>query len=259
MTGDNRDLTPRLPPAFRLVAQETVDSTNAAARRLAEAGAEDGTVVWARAQTQGRGRRGRDWISPAGNLYASLVLRPETGLQTASQLGFAAALALLEALGRLMPPLAEVTLKWPNDVLLNERKVAGVLLESVVDAGGCMEALILGVGLNVVSAPTHVSYPVTCLSDEGAGAEVTPEALLEAFAPHFQAWVNRWLDEGFGPLRQAWLARARGLGEPVTVRLPRETLCGTFQDLDAEGALVLRRESGAVQRIHVGDVFFGRG
>lgn len=249
---------PRLPPAYRLLSFERVDSTNEVAKRSVGDGAEDGTLIWAREQTAGRGRRGRTWYSPRGNLYASLVLRPGLDLHTTSQLGFAASLALLEALGRLMPPLLEVRLKWPNDVLINDRKVAGFLMETMSRPEGEFDALILGIGANVAVAPTDTPYAATSLREEGAGSEVTDAALLEAFAPHFMTWVNRWLDEGFEPVRRAWMARAKGIGEPINVRLPDETLSGTFRDLDENGALVLRQASGMEQRIHVGDVFFGR-
>ena len=123
-----------LPPAYRLVALDTAESSNDEARRLAEAGAEEGTLVWVREQTAGRGRQGRDWSSPPGNLYFSLILRPDCPAGEAATLGLAAALALGEALGKLMPPLSEVHYKWPNDVLLNRRKVSGLLLEAQLDA-----------------------------------------------------------------------------------------------------------------------------
>lgn len=252
--------TPRLPPAYRLVALDSVDSTNAEALRRARDGAEDGTVVWAREQTQGRGRRGRGWTSPPGNLYVSLVLRPEVDMPAAAQLGFVAAVALVEALGSLLPPLVEVALKWPNDLLVNDRKAAGILLESETAPDGGLQALILGLGVNIAQYPDdpESSYPPTSLRAEGAGGELDDAALLEAFGRYFLAWVNRWLDEGFPPVRAAWKARARGMGDSIEVRLPNETLHGTFRDLDTEGRLVLDTGTGAPRRISVGDVFFGR-
>lgn len=249
---------PRLPPAYSLVALDSVDSTNAEALRQARTGAPDGTLVWALEQTAGRGRRGRAWASPRGNLYLSLVLRPEAELATASQLGFAAALALVEALGSLAPPLLEVTVKWPNDVLVNGRKAAGILLESQTAPDGGLEALILGVGVNIEHYPEDTPFPATSLRAEGAGGDITPAMLLEAFARHFQSWVNRWLDDGFGPVRRTWLAWASGLGEAIEVRLPNATRRGRFRDLDAQGQLVLETADGRTERISVGDVFFGR-
>jgi BirA family biotin operon repressor/biotin-[acetyl-CoA-carboxylase] ligase len=245
---------PKLPPAYRLQAYDSLSSTNDEARRLAVAGADEGTLVWALEQTGGRGRRGRSWVSPRGNLYLSVVLRPDGALSEAAQLGFVAALAVVDALGSVMPPMTEVRLKWPNDVLVGERKVAGLLLESVPDADGGLDALVLGVGLNVASAPEGTTYPATCLAEEG-GRDVSVESLLQAWARHFLTRVNRWTDEGFAPIRTAWLNRAKGPGETIEVRLPERSITGTFRDLDEAGALLLDTPTG-VERITAGDVFF---
>ena len=247
---------PKLPPAYRLVALDRVVSTNDEALRLAAEGAEDGTLVWAREQTGGRGRQGRTWSSPPGNLYFSLVLRPDCAPAEAAQLGFVAGLALGEAIGSVAPPMIEVTFKWPNDLLLNGRKGAGILLESRSDPDGALECLILGVGVNLAHFPEDTSFPATSLRFEGA-TEVEVVALLEAFGRSFMSWANRWLDDGFVPVRRAWLHHAHGLGEEIEVRLPRETLKGTFKDLDERGVLVLELPDGARREISAGDVYFG--
>lgn len=246
---------PRLPPAYRLVARDSVASTNAEAARLAADGAEDGTLVWARQQTAGRGRHGRDWDSPPGNLYLSLVLRPECPVNRAAQLGFAAALAVGDAVGSVGPALLEITYKWPNDVLLNDRKVAGILLESRTDSGGSLDWLVLGVGVNVASHPKEVRTPATDLRFEGAPPAVDAVDVLESFARHFMAWTNRWLDDGFAPLRRAWLNHAHALGEEIEARLPRETLRGTFRDIDEHGALVLELRDGTRRVVTAGDIY----
>lgn len=249
---------PSLPPAFRLVALECVGSTNDEARRLvADADAEDGTLVWAREQTGGRGRLGRDWNSPRGNLYLSLILRPECPLSEAVQLGFVAAIALCDAIGTVMPPMAEAQVKWPNDILVNDCKIAGFLLETVLSSDGSMQALLLGMGVNVRHYPEDARYPATSLRAAGAASDVDEVAVLEAFSRHFLKWTNRWLDEGFSPVRANWLHRAKGRGERIEVRLPNETLHGVFRDLDEAGALCLDREDGGdLRRIYAGDVFF---
>jgi len=247
----------RLPPAYRLVALDKVESTNDEAIRLAEAGAEDGTLVWAREQSKGRGRRGRSFVSPPGNLYLSLVLRPECEVATAAQLSFVAALGVGDAIGSVAPALLEVTYKWPNDVLLNGRKVSGILLESRTEATGRLEWLVLGVGVNVRSHPEDTSFPATSLAFEGTPSSVTEVELLQAFSRHFLAWVNRWLEDGFPPVRQAWLSHAHKRGETIEVRVPKETLTGTFADLDADGALILEMPDGARRQITAGDVYFG--
>ena len=249
-----------LPPAYRLVALESVASTNDEAKRLAREGAEDGTLVWAREQASGRGRGGRNWASPRGNLYLSLLLRPECPASRAAELGFVAAVALGAALASLVPPLCPINYKWPNDVLLGERKVAGILIETESglqsQPGAPLEWMVLGLGVNVQHYPEDTEFLATSLRFEGAD-DVTVEAVLGRFALYFLDWTNRWMDEGFAPVRAEWKERGLGMGRKIRVRLPRETLRGKFIDLDADGALLLDPEKGGgVRRITAGDVFF---
>jgi BirA family biotin operon repressor/biotin-[acetyl-CoA-carboxylase] ligase len=249
--------TPKLPPAYRLRAYDGLPSTNDEARRLVlQDDAEDGTLVWAQEQTAGRGRRGRCWTSPRGNLYVTAILRPDGTVGEAAQLGFAAALALVDALGHLMPPLTEVRLKWPNDVLVNDRKVAGILLETVIDSDGSFRGLLLGLGVNIADAPDDTAFPATALHWESAGRGIGPEDLLEPWAKHFLTWVNRWVDDGFQPLRRQWLAYAHPQGQQLRVRLPNREVHGTFHDMDDAGGLVIDTQHGR-ERLSVGDVFFG--
>jgi BirA family biotin operon repressor/biotin-[acetyl-CoA-carboxylase] ligase len=250
-------VTPKLPPAFDLVALERVDSTNEAAKRLAKDGAEDGTLVWALEQTAGRGRGGRGWASPPGNLYCSVLTRPDCGLDQVAELGFAACLGVGGALGGLVPPLTDLNYKWPNDVLLNRRKAAGVLLESATRPDGALDYLVIGVGVNVSSCPEDTAFPATSLAAEGAGS-VEVATVLEGFCRQFLTWVNRWLDDGFAPLRREWLGRATGLGQAIEVhRGDGVTLHGTFRGLDERGALHLEEADGTTRTVQYGDVFFG--
>jgi BirA family transcriptional regulator, biotin operon repressor / biotin---[acetyl-CoA-carboxylase] ligase len=244
---------PRLPVAYRLLSYDRLASTNDEAKRLARNGAEDGTVVWAREQSAGHGRRGRQWVGLPGNLFVSFILRPDCRLAEASQLGFVAALALGDAIGAFTPPLTQLRCKWPNDVLLNGRKFAGILLESETGTSGTLDWLILGVGVNVVAHPPGTDYPATSLRAEGCGA-LDAGTVLEAFARSFLIWHERWTEEGFAPVRTAWLQRAVGIGEAITVRLDREEIEGRFVGLDADGALTLATEAGN-RRIAAGDVF----
>ncbi len=246
----------KLPPAYRLIAMDSVGSSNDEAKILADAGADEGTLVWAQEQTKGRGRQGRTWHSPRGNLYLSLVLRPDCPLADAAQLGFVAALAMGDAIGSIAPPMLEVTYKWPNDVLVHERKVAGLLLESKSAAGGALEWLILGIGVNIQSHPDDARFPATNLIFESVGPEVNDALLLEAFSRHFLTWVNRWTEDGFAPIRRAWLSHAHGVGEAIEVRLAKDTLRGTFRDLDETGALILELPDASRRVVTAGDVLF---
>ena len=246
-----------IPSLYNLIKYDTIGSTNAEAVTLANKGEDivpDGTLIWSLEQTSGRGRRGRDWQSPKGNLYTSLILRPEVPLQKAAQLGFVASLAVYDALGNIGPAGHQVHCKWPNDVLLNEKKVAGILLES---SGGTKvdhpDWIVLGMGLNVAWHPDNTEFPSTSLR-----FEAWPNSLNEvisAYTKSFLSWTNRWLDDGFAPIRKDWMWRCKGIGEEIEVRLENETLIGIFEDMEEDGALRLNVR-GKTQRILAGDVFF---
>jgi BirA family transcriptional regulator, biotin operon repressor / biotin---[acetyl-CoA-carboxylase] ligase len=245
---------PRLPPGYRLRCYDSVGSTNEEAKCLARSGAPEGSVIWALEQTAGRGRRGRAWISPRGNLYLSLILRPDCSVGGAAQLGFVAALAVGGALRALEPRVERLGYKWPNDVLLNGRKIAGVLLESEMIAPGKPSFVVVGVGVNLTASPRGTEFPATSIMEEGLGA-VLPEAMLEAFIDHFQSWFATWRAEGFAPVRAGWLADATiARGEPIQVRLDRIAMGGRFLDIDHNGNLLLDC-AGERRSIAAGEVF----
>jgi BirA family biotin operon repressor/biotin-[acetyl-CoA-carboxylase] ligase len=244
---------PSLPDGFHLHSFDAVGSTNDEAKALARAGAPEGALVWAREQKSGRGRRGRVWQSPPGNLYLSLVMRPEGPPSDAAQLGFVAALGMGDGLAALCGPALRPRYKWPNDLLAGGKKLAGILLESETATLDRVDFVVIGAGVNIKSAPRDVEFPATSLAAEGI-AGVTPRALLEAFVRHFDRWARRWRAEGFAPVRAAWLGSAGGLGERIRVRLERQTLEGRFLDLDEAGALVLDAAGGS-RRITAGEVF----
>ncbi len=226
---------PVLPDGWQLVALDSVGSTNDAAARLADAGAPEGTIVWAREQTGGRGRRGRVWASPIGNLYTSTILRPECLAARAAELGFVAALAVAD----IVPVGRSVRLKWPNDVLVDGGKVAGILLESAIAQNGAVQHVVAGVGVNVGFAPQlqEMRYP-------GAALGGTVEAALEKFAAAFAARLVEWRRQGFAAVRANWLAKAGPLGAEVDVKLGNELVRGRFNGVDREGALLLETASG---------------
>jgi BirA family transcriptional regulator, biotin operon repressor / biotin---[acetyl-CoA-carboxylase] ligase len=244
---------PRLPASYRLVPYDTVDSTNDEAKRVARAGAEEGTLVWGIEQTAGRGRRGHAWASPPGNLYASLILRPGCPLDQAAQLGFVAALAVGDTLGSICERLDGLSYKWPNDVLVRGRKIAGILLESELGEGEAPRFVVIGVGINLVSSPRDAAFPATSIAEEDLGT-VSPGAALEGFARHFQAWAEHWREEGFGPVRAAWRSHAVALGESIRVHLEPATLHGRFLDIDQHGALLLE-SAGEIRHISAGEIF----
>jgi BirA family biotin operon repressor/biotin-[acetyl-CoA-carboxylase] ligase len=242
-----------LPSFYRLLRRDLIASTSDEAKSLAAKGAAEGTLVWARAQSKGHGRQGRVWASPPGNLYVSLVLRPSVPVAVAAQLSFVAALAVGEAC-RDAAPDAEITFKWPNDVLLAGRKLAGILLESQAQPDGSLAWLVLGVGINLATYPVNATYPATALS--ATGADVSAEAMLAPLARHFLRRYEQWQNgRGFSTLRAAWLAQAQGMGQGIRVSLPQVELSGVFAGLDQDGALLLETATGN-RRIDAGEVFF---
>lgn len=247
---------PELPAGYRLVAHDALDSTSDEARRLAAAGEADGAVIWARRQTAGRGRQGRRWESPAGNLYCSLIVRPQCAPAVAAQLTFVAALALGDAVGAVLPASVDLRYKWPNDVLLDGAKVAGILLESAGATGTGLDWVVVGCGLNIAECPeTGTDYPVTSLRNAGV-AGVAVEDMVLRFVAGFAVWRERWTAAGLGAVREAWLARAARVGEDIVVRLPGDELKGRFTGLDESGALLLDLADGSRRTVTAGDVFF---
>lgn len=235
-----------------------LDSTNAEALRRAAAGATAPLWLLALEQTAARGRRGRSWAQPPGNFAASLLLFAESSA-AAAQRSFVAALglfdALIDATGR--PEL--FALKWPNDVLLTGRKLAGILLETGGPAGGPL-ALAMGFGVNLRAAPgaealePGATPPISLV--DGAGVSLPPPEFLDLLAPAVDVWERRYRTDGFAPLRAAWLARAARLGETMTARLPGREIEGRFETIDDTGALVLVTAEGRVA-LPAGEVFFG--
>lgn len=235
---------------YRRVAFDRVASTNDEARRFAEAGAAEGLAVTGEIQTAGRGRHGRSWISPHGNLYVSFLLRPPVQPAQAGEFGFGVSTAVAETVERLAPG-AGAKCKWPNDVLAEGKKIAGILLESR-GTPERLDWLIAGIGLNVAEAPAQTTSPATSLAALGSGASV--ERALEVLAQRLDDWYRRWCNEGFAPLRQAWLARAHALGGTLRVRRNGDEREGTFVGLDPGGALVLELANGKRETISYGDV-----
>lgn len=229
----------------------------AAAARLA-ASAVAPTWVLALQQTAGRGRRGRDWRDPPGNFAATLSLRPRGGPAEVALFSFVAALALHEALATVAGPQARLAIKWPNDVLLNGGKVAGILLESH-GAGQGVGQLLIGIGVNLVAAPEAATLapgavaPVALAPE--TGARLAPEEFLTYLAAAFARWQAQFETYGFAPIRTAWLARAARLGHEVTARTGVESRAGIFETIDETGAMVLQTAHGRVA-IAAADVFF---
>ena len=245
---------PELPLGMSLVARETVNSTNNEAKFLASSGnAPEGTVVWAKEQTAGKGRMSRSWVSPQGNLYSSIILRPDTSLADAAQIGFLPALAVGELLTQI-PYTSSYAFKWPNDVLLNQKKVSGILLESGSWNETNSNWLVVGCGINLAHSPKETRFPATSIFEE-TGKKLNVGEALSIYCTFFLAWYKRYCREGFSVVRNAWLQRAHGLQKPLTAEYGEKTWNGRFIGLNRKGGLELETETG-IHTVQAGDVYF---
>jgi BirA family biotin operon repressor/biotin-[acetyl-CoA-carboxylase] ligase len=243
-----------LPEFYTLVTRDRVTSTNDDAKDLAAGGAAEGTLVVAETQTAGRGRRGKPWSSPPGNLYMSVVMRPDCPPATAVQLGFVAGVALWDAIADVDHPGIPLKLKWPNDVLLDGRKVAGILLESATAADGRLDWVVIGIGVNTEHYPKDAVWPAADL--DGTRDRPAPHALLPLVATYLLDYYLLWDSEGFGPIRNLWLEESYfAPGDRVTVGSGETAIEGVFEAIDENGALVLRLASGEARTISYGEVF----
>ena len=242
--------------AGRIVLPE-IDSTNAEGFRRA-ATLPGPAWILAGVQTAGRGRRARPWSSPPGNFHGTLVLKPSEPPETVALRSFAAALALRDAFVDLTGLPQGFALKWPNDVLCNGGKIAGILLESQ-GLNTPDPVLCIGIGVNLIAAPDPSQVepgalpPVSLLQE--TGLRITPEAFLEALAPAWAAWESTFRRNGFAPLREKWLTHAARLGEPIRARTGTDSREGVFEGIDAAGNLILRMAQGPVA-IPAAEVFF---
>ena len=245
------------PAGYGLRVLDEVDSTLSEAARIAPelSGPE---WILARRQTAARGRRGRAWVAPEGNLSATLVMRTDDAPAMAALRSFVAALALFDAVVDCLGRADGVALKWPNDVLLNGGKLAGILLESAGRGQGVTH-LAIGIGVNLADAPPPSEVedgalrPVSLAGEHGVA--ITPDTFLQHLVGHFDRYERQMRDFGFDPIRTAWLARAAKLGEVITARTGQSEVTGTFQTVDTDGNLVLETAKGR-QTIAAADIYF---
>jgi len=230
---------------FTVWHHEQIGSTNDEARRLAQEGAPHGTVVHADEQTAGRGRLSHTWFSPAGNLYLSILLRTGEPISRAAELSFLAALAVADTVEALLPRQIRAMLKWPNDALVNGAKIAGILLEQVDDA------TIIGIGLNVLEAPSNVAYKTTTIVANGGIASV--DGARDILLDRLGNYLSVWREEGFEPIREQWLNRSYPIGAAIRANAGGQSTAGHFAGLDVDGALLLDTPQGR-QRIVAGEV-----
>lgn len=237
-----------LPAGWRLRVEDSLASTSDLLLRLAAAGEPEGLAVLARRQTAGRGREGRGWSSPDGNLFVSVLLRPGGPAREAAGYALLGAVALAETLDAFLPDPAALRLKWPNDLLLGDAKIAGMLCESAADADGGLDFLVIGLGANLAVAPELPDRPTARLPVPAA-----PEAVAIRLLHRIEAWRGRLAVEGLAPLVAAWMARGPEMGARLTLRAGAAVTAGLYLGLDADGALLLEVD-GRVRRCVAGEI-----
>lgn len=237
-----------------------LESTNLKAHELAQKG--EFGPLWIRAgkQTKGRGRQGRQWISQNGNLYATLLISLPVKPITAMQVSFITALAVYEASAKCLDkPSPNLTLKWPNDVLLADEKLAGILIETIKTHSVDKTCLAIGCGVNINSAPDNTSYGATCLNDH-AKTQITAQTLLTQIDISMNHWLDIWgYGDNFSSIINAWQDRAQSIGKQVSIINGNDVITGIFKGLAPDGALILSLPSGKQQLFHAGDVSFRTG
>ena len=241
---------PTVPAGYRLHSFVTIDSTNAEALRRIADGAPGGDILWAGEQSGGRGRRGRLWCSPPGNLYVTITASAPAD-RLVGQLAFVAALGAGEAVRELLASPDKLQYKWPNDLMLDGRKLGGILIEA--SPRGQSNLVAIGLGLNVAVSPSGLG----AVSLKEIGVVVSVREILQAVCQSFDHWYRVWLQEGFAPVRERWLDAAHRTGDRIDVRFPDDTtIDGSFRGIDLNGALILEQPDGKTDLIAAGEVFF---
>lgn len=227
---------------YHLLTYDVLDSTNEEAKRLAVAGGQHGAVIWANEQSEGRGRNDKKWHSFPGNLHFSLLLQPKLDFDILPQLSFVTSLALFRTVRTLVETDSEITIKWPNDLLLNGAKLAGILLETYSHNKIQEPWVIIGVGLNIENCPDDIDYPVTSLKDAGLEI-VSAKIVLTRFLNMFENLYDEWIENGFQAIRQKWLTHAAYLHEIITLQYGDEKITGEFSSIDKFGNIMMRIKS----------------
>lgn len=239
---------------YNLLMFEEIDSTNEEAKRLAKSGVSGNFVIWSKAQSAGKGSHGRYWNSAYGNLYLSLLIWPNFKAKQAAQLSLLTAVSISNFLTKFNKDDKLIQHKWPNDVLINDKKFAGILLESAIK-NNIVDWLIIGVGINLVSAPNLCSYQTTYLHKEGY-SKLLLDQLLNEFMKSFDYYFNKWLQEGFEDIRKEWLAKCLKLNEVITISVGRERISGVLEDLTSEGYLKLVLPGGQICFVSAGEILY---
>jgi len=242
----------RLKKPFNLKYFDSVESTNDAAASFASQGCKPWTIVCANEQKKGKGRLGRKWISKKGNIFFSIILKPDLKVNHTPQLNFVASLAIYDTLRPFLPREVAFNFKWPNDLLLNEKKFCGILIETSF-IGDTLDWLVLGIGINVLSFPKGTIFPATSLKEMGC-KDLSDESFLQRFLENFKKYFVSWEVEGFNRVKRAWLKKAYRLNENISLNMNSKKIIGKFIGIDNSGQIILKLNTEKKKIFNVGDI-----
>jgi BirA family biotin operon repressor/biotin-[acetyl-CoA-carboxylase] ligase len=248
--------TPVLPGSYELRMLTEVDSILEATAKLAADGADEGTLVWARSQTNARTRRGHHWEAPEGNLHCGLVLQPDYDNITAQQLCTVATVAAGAAVAERVAPMTGLGYRWPGDLLVNELLAGCVQIQAANDGSDPWPWLVLGLSVNVAHHPENPEPECyNSIHASGEAEHVRSLEILEQFTRHFLRWINIWAEEGYGPVRDAWMQRARDVGETRELEFPSRTVAGTVRGIGEHGELMLEAGTETLDTVSIAEYF----
>lgn len=253
-TNDYQDWGASVPHGVEAHFYPECESTNNIAVQAAIGGQQSPLWVIAGRQTGGRGRKGRTWVSEPGNLYTSLVFRPQLAPKDLTALPYVAALSVRDAVIALGASSAEAQCKWPNDILLNGKKVSGILIESSARSAEKLDYIVIGIGINLAHFPSNAAFPATSLKEQ-LGKLATPQQAIQALARSLRARLDVWDVNDFDPVREEWTACAWGLGQTRVVSTASESFEATLIGLDENGGLLAKTPEGIVREIVAADIF----
>lgn len=246
---------PALPTVYELVALDRVDSVVEEAIRRARGGAGEGTLVWAREQTDARTAGGKGWYAPQGNLHCALIIQPDYDNLTAQQLLYVATVSAGTAIADILSAMTGLRWRWPGEFFINELKTGMVQLALPEEDADPYPWVVLGLSVNVAEHPPNPE-PEQFNSIHASGTpEATVEGLLEGFSRHFLAWINRWAEQGFDPVRRAWTLRADGIGEPVTLSIGDNELKGRLTGINDRGEAELELDDRTARVVSIAEYF----
>ena len=247
--------TPRLPSLYELIELQSVDSAMKEARRRAENGAEEGTLIWAHEQTDARGRLGHTWHSPPGNLYCAIVLQPEFPTDQAIEINYIAALSIGTALGSMTSPMVTLRYCWPNDIILNGDKVAGIFIDAPTTVDNHWPWMIVGMSVNIATYPDNPNPGAVSIHEAQGNPDISVINVLEECSRQFLHWINRWAEQGFEPILKNWRQRANGINEYVSIALKDETVTGNFTSIESNGAIAVSLADHSIRHVSLGEFY----